>query len=59
MLRGVELGLASVEALLEEPPHLLAAQHRETATPLEPDHADGLVATPVAPGVALGLRERP
>jgi hypothetical protein len=60
MLCGVELRLAGVQALLEEAADLLPAQKGEpAAAALEPDHADALVATPVAPGVALGLRERP
>ena len=58
MLGG--FGLASVEAILEQAPDLLAAQTpHEVARTVEPDDADGVVGRPVAPGVALCLGESP
>ena len=57
------LGLARVEALLEQPPHLLAAQLARPRPPerrlLERQQTDVGVSAAVAAGVALGLGQRP
>src|SRR5918994_956134 len=60
-LGGFDLGLASVQALLEATSKLFAREAHDDPRPagLEPHHSDVVPPAAVAAGVALGLRQWP